>query len=99
MVRLFTTYRADADLAIIEDFSIEKWGKSVADKYIDGFDRAFERLKEHPALLREKSEVSDRLKFYRVREHFLVCDTIDQDIYVLAVKYGGNRFARTHWRA
>ena len=89
MNRLFTTYRADADLAKIEDFSKEKWGKFVADKYIDSIDQAFERLIEHPGLLREKSEVSGCLKFYRVREHFLVCDVIDQDIYVLAVTYGG----------
>jgi len=38
--------------------------------------------------LQERSEISGRLRFYRVRKHFLICDVIEERIYIVAVMHG-----------
>jgi plasmid stabilization system protein ParE len=82
------TRRAAFDLDDIEQYSIKKWGENTAARYLDDINLAVQRLKEHPALLRKIAAVSGHLKFYRIREHFLVCDIIDQTIYIVAVRHG-----------
>jgi len=37
--------------------------------------------------LRERPDTSLRLRFYRVREHVLICDVIGERIFVLAVRH------------
>ncbi len=88
MTRLFLTRRAIEDFAEIEAYSIQAWGPRVADDYIAKFEAAFELLRLSPDLLRLKREFSGRLVFYRVEKHWLVCDMIDDDVYVLTVKHG-----------
>ena len=80
--------RAALDLVEIERYSIEQWGKTVADKYIDNFTHAAKRLADQPSLLKDKQDISTRLKFYRVEKHFMICDTINDNIYVLAIRHG-----------
>jgi plasmid stabilization system protein ParE len=88
MAELFPSRRAITDLAGIKAYSIETWGQRVAVDYLAKFDLAFERLKLSPDLLHSKRELSGRLLFYRVEKHWLVCDMIDEDIYVMAIKHG-----------
>ena len=80
--------RAALDLVEIERYSIERWGKKVADKYIDNFTHATQRLSDQPSLLRDKQEVSTRLKFYRVEKHYMICDVTSDNIYVLTIRHG-----------
>ncbi len=88
MTRLFLTRRAIEDFAAIEAYSIQAWSRRVADDYLAKFEAAFELLQSSPDLLRRKREFSGRLLFYRVEKHWLVCDMIDDDVYVLTVKHG-----------
>jgi len=88
VTELYTTRRAIRDLAGIRDYSNRKWGQKVADAYLAKFEQAFDRLKASPALLTAKREVSGCLLFYRVERHWLVCDILEDCIYVLAVKHG-----------
>ncbi len=88
MTQVRFTRRAAFDLDEIEKYSIKKWDKNTAGRYLDDINLAVQRLKDHPALLREIPTISGLLKFYRVREHFLVCDIIDQTLYIVAVKHG-----------
>ncbi len=88
MTRLFLTRRALKDFAAIEAYSIENWGRRVADEYIAKFETAFELIRLSPDLLHAKREFSGRLLFYRVGKHWLVCDVIDNDVFVLTVKHG-----------
>jgi plasmid stabilization system protein ParE len=88
MAFLALSRRAALDLAEIERYSVEQWGKKVAAGYLADIEDALTRLKEHPGLLRTRPELSDNLKFYRVRQHLLVCALEDERIYVLAVKHG-----------
>jgi hypothetical protein len=38
-------------------------------------------------LLRDKPQISAHFKFYRVRQHFLICVLIRRRIYVLTIKH------------
>lgn len=87
MAELHLTQRALRDIDEIDRYSIEHWGDRVAGKYVRDLQAALDRLVESPDLLKERADLSLRLRFYRVREHFLVCDVIDSRIYVLAVRH------------
>ncbi len=88
MPTVFLTRRALLDISEIDRFSAETWGRSVSNDYIKEIDSALQRLSESSFLLRARPKVSLRLRFYRVRSHFLICDVIGEHIYVLAVKHG-----------
>ena len=45
-------------------------------------------LQENPDLLQDKSAISTHFKFYRVREHFLVCIKLKDVLLVLTIKHG-----------
>lgn len=78
--------RAIRDLEQIQQYSRDRWGQRVADDYMDGIEDALARLRERPELLRARPSVSGHFKFYRVREHFLVCVQQDDRIYILTIK-------------
>ncbi len=72
-VTLKLTDRAHYDLQEIEDYSFQRWGRKTANRYLEDIQTALSLLQENPDLLRNKSDISSQFKFYRVREHFLVC--------------------------
>lgn len=85
MTEIILTRRALFDLKAIDEYSVEAFGPDVAMDYLDAFDDAFDLLQRSPELLRQYEDFSLRLRFYRVRKHFIICDLIDDRIYVLAV--------------
>jgi len=87
MARAFLTRRALLDVDEIDRYSTERWGDPVAGQYLGDLHAAVERLAELPSLLRQRKEQSLRLRFYRVREHVLVCDVIDEDVYILTIRH------------
>ena len=88
MSRIAFTRRALRDLAEIDTYSIETFGQRVADEYMAEIDRALSLIGETPSLLRPRLDFSEHLSFYRVRRHFLVCDRLDDVVYVLTVMHG-----------
>jgi toxin ParE1/3/4 len=84
-VNLWLTQRALADLRGIYDFSVNRWGKRVADTYLNEIEAAMERVRAEPALLRSESDLPAGLAFYRVNRHLLVCDAETASIVVLTV--------------
>jgi toxin ParE1/3/4 len=86
MATVHLTRRALFDIEDIDRYSIAKWGQRVADQYLADLFAGAERLGESPSLLRNLTETSLRLRFYRVREHVLVCDVIGDDIFVLTLR-------------
>jgi toxin ParE1/3/4 len=88
VAELFLTRRAIADLGEIKAYSVEVWGLRAAQAYLAKFEHGFDRLRVAPELLRFKQEISGCLLFYRVEKHWLVCDIIEDDLYVLAVRHG-----------
>lgn len=87
MTSVHLTDRAMLDIDEIEIDSVRKWGERVATKYLGDLDSAFGRLAESPNLLQERQDTSLRLRFYRVREHVLICDVIGDRIFVLAARH------------
>lgn len=85
MPNLIVTDRALLDFVDIRNYSVEEWGQTTAEKYLDDLEAALQRLSEAPTLLRQESQVAGHLYFYRVRQHFLVCDIMDDSIYLLTV--------------
>lgn len=86
MAEVYLTRRALSDIEEIDIYSIENWGDRVASQYLADLYAGATRLGESPSLLEGRPETSLRLRFYRVREHVLVCDVIGDNIFVLALR-------------
>ncbi len=82
------TDRAHNDLQEIEDYSLQRWGRKVADRYLEDIQTTSSLLQENPELLRDKSAISTHFQFYRVREHFLVGIKLKDVLLVLTIKHG-----------
>ena len=80
------THRALRDIANIESYSIEKFGEQVAEQYIGKIEAGIGRISDNAELLREESLFHDSLKFYRIEQHLLACETgIEGKIIILTV--------------
>ena len=88
MAYLGLSRRAVLDLEDVARFSENRWGSKVAQEYLEGIQEALARLRQNPELLRAKPQISAHFRFYRVRQHWLVCVQAGERIYVLAVKHG-----------
>ena len=88
-VTLYLTQRSLRDLVAIEVFSIEQFGKRVANQYLDKLESGINRLRDNPELLREEPPFHSSLRFYRVEKHVLVCETgAKGKIIVLTLLHG-----------
>lgn len=87
-MEIIFSHQALLDLEEIEFISVEKWGKKVAEDYISAIEQAVNLLQQNPNILFKKEDISFILKFYRVKQHFLVCDIIGDTIYILTIKHG-----------
>ena len=88
-VALHMTERSLHDLVAIEAYSIEQFGRRVANQYLDKLESGINRLKENPELLREEPPFHTSLKFYRIEKHILVCETgVRGKIIVLTLLHG-----------
>ncbi len=74
-IALHMTQRSLRDLIAIEAYSVEQFGRRVANQYLDKLESGINRLKENPDLLREEPPFHASLKFYRIEKHVLVCET------------------------
>lgn len=83
--RVLLTERALRDIAEIRDYSMEQFGKRVANQYIASLELAIARIREEPTLLFEEAELHPWLMFYRSQKHLLVCDKQKGAIVVLTV--------------
>lgn len=81
------TSRALEDIQDIYDYSLEEWGESTALKYIKAFEDAFYLLQEHKGLLKINEKISSKFRVYGVQKHYLICDIVDENIFVLTVKH------------
>ena len=83
--KVFLTDRAISDLLEIESFSISKWGKSAASKYMGKFEKTFKLLELHPGLLLANDAIGESLLFFRIEKHLLACVKIKPGIAVLTI--------------
>ena len=69
------TQRSLHDIKGIEAYSLEQFGRQVANQYLDKLEAGLSRLAENPELLREELPFHASLRFYRIEKHVLVCET------------------------
>ena len=74
-IALHMTQRSLQDLIAIEAYSVEQFGRRVANQYLDKLESGINRIKENPDLLRGEPPFHASLKFYRIEKHVLVCET------------------------
>jgi toxin ParE1/3/4 len=86
--RVLLTQRALCDLADIERYSIEQWGKRTASRYLSDLEAGLARIREKPELLRAEEGFHASLRFYPVNKHFFVCDVLSETVFVLTVLHG-----------
>jgi plasmid stabilization system protein ParE len=89
VLRLIVSRRAALDLAEIETYSHEQWGKRVAAEYLQSIEQALSLLRERPGILARRAGVSPHFHFYPVRQHLLVFDVTENILHLLAVRHGG----------
>ncbi len=87
MSKLLLTDRALTDIDAIDRYSVERWGRQVADQYLVDQDAALGRLADDLSLFKGRHDYTGRLRFYSVREHVLVGDVV-----VLTVWHGSMDF-------
>lgn len=83
--RIALSHRAVSDLQSIERYSVAEWGRRTANRYLEQFAAALDRIAQQPDILRLETEFSACLFFYRVKKHYLVCDLQDDLVIVLTV--------------
>ncbi len=89
--RLTLSITNTALLAIqdIETYSVEQWGKKVADRYIDDLQTALVNIQDNPQILKPEPDFHKSLSFYRFNKHLLVFDlTQEKTILLLTVLHG-----------
>ncbi len=80
------TDRALRDITAVESYSIAQFGKRVAAQYISKLEAGIGRIADNPDVLCEELPFHESLKFYRIEQHLLVCETaIDGKIIVLTL--------------
>ena len=84
-IRLELTELAIGDIAEIADDSAKQWGRKASEKYLDELEAGLRRLREQPALLTCLPDLDSSLRYYRVRQHLLICDFRPGTIVVLTV--------------
>jgi toxin ParE1/3/4 len=88
-VEVALTRRALEDLREIERYSVKEWGNKTAQKYVNGFAEALDRIEENPKILRLEPDFGCNLYFYRMQKHFLVCDFHGKRVIVLTIIHTG----------
>ncbi len=83
--RLLLTDRGLSDIAAIEQYSVEQWGKKTAAKYIAQIEESLSLIQEKPQLLQTLAGLHPFLQFYTVNRHVLVFDVDDNDVILLTV--------------
>jgi plasmid stabilization system protein ParE len=87
MIKIELTHRAMLDLNEINEYSIQKFGKKTAEKYLDDIEAALLLIKEQPKLLVSKNDTSKFFQFYPVRNHYLICTRVKNIVIVLTIKH------------
>jgi toxin ParE1/3/4 len=76
---------ADADLANILSYSIELFGREVAEDYLRSFERSFDLLRDHPAAGAIHPDITPPIHSIPHRSHRIYYDIIEDRLVVQRV--------------
>ena len=67
--------------------SLIEWDETIALKYIKYFEDAFTLLRDNKGVLKLNVKISSRFMVFYVQRHCLICDIINDHIFVLTIKH------------
>lgn len=76
---------ADADLASILDYSIERFGEEVGEAYLASFGDAFNLLGRHPMAGALRTEIQPPIRSLSHRNHRIFYDVEDGVVWIVRV--------------
>jgi toxin ParE1/3/4 len=65
------TAKAEDDLALLIDYTLQQWGVEQASKYVDGLEVLAGNLAKSPALGRNRDDLAKGLKMFPYQSHVL----------------------------
>lgn len=85
MARFDISEKAQADLAAIVAYTVERWGVQQADVYLAALDRCLSRLAEQPFLGHRRDELSAGLLSFPAESHIVYFLPTDFGIVVVRI--------------
>jgi toxin ParE1/3/4 len=76
---------ADADLASILDYSVERFGEEVGEAYVASFRAAFDLLSRHPLAGAVRTEIDPPIRALPHRSHRIFYDVEDGIVWIVRV--------------
>ena len=76
---------AEADLATILDYSIERFGIQTAETYLRSFEQAFDLLRRHPHAGAVHAEVHPPIRVLLHRSHRIFYDVEEDIVWIVRV--------------
>ena len=83
--RLFLTDRSLRDLAEVEQYSLQQWGRKKASQYISQVETSLSLIVSQPNLLQPIDDFPPCLQYYRINKHVLIFDVQTCDITLLTL--------------
>jgi toxin ParE1/3/4 len=76
---------ADNDLGEIFDYTVEKFGKEQAIKYLSGFEDVFQNLLNNPQSGRERKEIRNGLRSISNQSHIIFYRILEDRIRIVRI--------------
>lgn len=92
-MKLHLTKRSTWDIEKLYLESVEEWGEKVADEYFNGLQETLITIERYPNILRKNPKISNHFMVYPYKRHWIICDKIDDFVFVLTVKFAGMNLA------
>ena len=86
-LRVIVSPEASADLEDILLYGIERHGVAAATNYLDGLQRAFEQLGEHPFTGQRQDFVRLGLRRLVHRSHIAYYEMTDEEVVILRIEH------------
>ena len=84
---------ANAELDAIYRYSVERWGRIQARRYLDEIDHLLQLLAEYPEIGRERTEINPPVRLHPFRSHLVIYRADSDVLDLLRVVH-----ARSDWR-
>jgi len=87
-VRPRLTRAAEEDVIHVYLESARLFGRLQADRYLDGLERAFDFVAEHPLAARERREITPPVRIHVYGAHIIVYLVEPDGVLILRIRHG-----------
>jgi len=82
------TSKAELDIIAIAEAGLSRWGRALAEEYIDGLYALFDRIASSPRMARERNELTPPVRVLRYRAHLVLYLVEGDDILIVRLRHG-----------